>query len=120
MSIVGPRPMTPRNFKIYTQEEQGIISKMRPGLTGIGSIVFRDEETIFDKLNMPIEESLRTIVMPYKAQLEKWYFDNQSICNYFKIILVTAWAVLYPSSSIHKKWFKNLPKNERIEELKKK
>jgi len=120
MSIVGPRPMTPRNFKIYTQEEQSIISKMRPGLTGIGSIVFRDEETIFDKLNMPLEESLRTVVMPYKAQLEKWYYDNQSISNYFKIIFATAWAVLYPSSNIHKKWFKNLPINERIEELKKK
>lgn len=120
MSIVGPRPMTPRNFKIYTQEEQSIISKMRPGLTGIGSIVFRDEETIFDKLNMPLEESLRTVVMPYKAQLEKWYYDNQCIINYFKIIFATAWAVLYPSSNIHKKWFKNLPINERIEELKKK
>jgi len=119
MSIVGPRPMTPRNFNIYTKEEQNIISKMRPGLTGIGSIIFRDEETIFEKLNMPLEESLKTVVMPYKAQLEKWYFENQSVCTYFKIIFATAWVVIFPSSEIHNKWFKNLPINERIEEIKK-
>jgi len=120
MSFVGPRPMTPRNFNIYTPDEQDIIKKMRPGLTGIGSIVFRDEETIFEKLNMPLEESLKTVVMPYKAQLEKWYFENQSLCIYFKIIFATAWVVIFPSSDIHKKWFKNLPVNEKIEEIKRK
>ncbi len=117
MSFVGPRPMTPRNFNIYTLEEQNIIKKMRPGLTGIGSIIFRDEETILEKLNMPLEECLKNVIMPYKAELEKWYYNNMNTYLYFKIIIATAWVVIFPTSSIYNKWFKNLPQNELIEKI---
>ena len=46
ISVVGPRPLTFKNFNMYDVDTQNIISKMRPGLTGVGSIVFRDEESI--------------------------------------------------------------------------
>ena len=42
MSFVGPRPLTPRVFNYYTDESKSIIVKMKPGLTGAGSIIFRD------------------------------------------------------------------------------
>ena len=42
ISIVGPRPLTPRNFLYYDNETQDAIKKIKPGLTGVGSIVFRD------------------------------------------------------------------------------
>jgi len=118
MSFVGPRPMTPRNFKIYTSEEQNIIKKMSPGLTGIGSIIFRDEETIFEKLNMPLEKCLKEVIMPYKAELEKWYFEHLNLWVYIKVIFVTAWVIVFPKSNIHKKWFKNLPENTIINKIK--
>ena len=46
MSIVGPRPMLPKGFKKYPEHVQLEIYNVRPGLTGIGSVVFRDEEKI--------------------------------------------------------------------------
>ena len=45
MSIVGPRPMVPKTFERYGQEGK-LISQVRPGLTGVGSIIFRDEDVL--------------------------------------------------------------------------
>ena len=44
MSIIGPRPQTRRCFDAFPVRSQAAIVKVRPGLSGIGSIVFRDEE----------------------------------------------------------------------------
>ena len=56
ISIVGPRPLTPKNFSFYSDDIQDIIKKLRPGLTGKGSIVFRDEEAVLAKsLKQPEE-----------------------------------------------------------------
>ena len=46
ISVIGPRPLTTETFNAYTIEDQRIISKVKPGLSGIGSIVFRGEEEI--------------------------------------------------------------------------
>ena len=46
ISLVGPRPLVEKTFKAYSKEVQSIIYNVKPGLTGIGSIVFRDEESI--------------------------------------------------------------------------
>ena len=51
MSIVGPRPMVPQTFMNYPEKSRQILNKVRPGLTGIGSIVFRDEENIIGSLS---------------------------------------------------------------------
>ena len=44
MSIVGPRPMVPNTFYNYSAEAQTMLNTVKPGLSGIGSIFFRDEE----------------------------------------------------------------------------
>ena len=49
MSLVGPRPLTPQTFAFYSPEVQREIVRVRPGLTGVGSIVFRDEESILGR-----------------------------------------------------------------------
>ena len=46
MSAIGPRPLTAQTFSSYSAETQEIVTKVRPGLSGIGSIIFRDEEEI--------------------------------------------------------------------------
>src|SRR5690606_2286133 len=46
MSFVGPRPVMQKSFEQYPPEIQKIIYNVKPGLTGIGSIVFRDEEQL--------------------------------------------------------------------------
>ena len=46
ISLVGPRPLVEKTFSAYNEEVQSKIYNVKPGLTGIGSIVFRDEESI--------------------------------------------------------------------------
>lgn len=47
MSIIGPRPLVPEGELFYTPEASAVIRSIRPGLTGIGSLVLRDEESYY-------------------------------------------------------------------------
>ena len=108
MSIVGPRPQAPRCFEAFSADVQRQIVTVRPGLSGIGSIIFRDEESLLHGANDPVI-FYDTVIAPYKGELEKWYIDNKSLTNYFLIIFVTAWVVLFSESRIVWKVFPNLP-----------
>jgi lipopolysaccharide/colanic/teichoic acid biosynthesis glycosyltransferase len=46
ISLVGPRPLVTKTFTAYNEDVQSKIYNVKPGLTGIGSIIFRDEESI--------------------------------------------------------------------------
>jgi lipopolysaccharide/colanic/teichoic acid biosynthesis glycosyltransferase len=108
MSIVGPRPMVPKTYATYRPDAQKIINTVKPGLTGIGSIIFRDEERLLDGLKDPIRFYNKNIT-PYKIDLELWYIKNNSFWLYIKIIFVTAWIVAFPSSNIVDKVFSDIP-----------
>ena len=43
MSVIGPRPLTLQTFEAYSEVTQGLIKRVRPGLSGVGSIIFRGE-----------------------------------------------------------------------------
>ena len=60
MSFIGPRPLLEEYLPLYN-EEQSKRHNVKPGLTGIGSIVFRDEEEIITKIKMR-EEMLLTFI----------------------------------------------------------
>ncbi len=110
MSFVGPRPQVQKHFDYYPDHVKRELNKIRPGLTGIGSIFFRDEETILEKNNkMSYEECYSQVIAPYKGELELWYIKNKSILLYFILIALTLWVVLFPNSKIHFKLFRNLP-----------
>ena len=109
MSVIGPRPQTPKNFEYYPQEEKEMILKMRPGLTGIGSIVFRDEETIVANSGKTVDECYREIIGPCKAKLEAWYYERQNIATYFLLIFATAWVIIRPRSKIYRRIWPSLP-----------
>ena len=100
ISIVGPRPMVPNTFLKYTPEAQSELQKVRPGLTGIGSIIFRDEEKFLEGKSDP-RKFYDDHIIPYKNKLELWYIKNDSIATYFKIILATAWVVFFSNSSVN-------------------
>jgi len=109
MSVIGPRPQDKRCFLAFPKDVQESIIKVKPGLSGIGSIVFRDEESMLD--NPAIDRLLfyDTVIAPYKGELEKWYIVNRNIFTYFTLIFMTVWVVLKSDSKIYKTVFKDLP-----------
>ena len=110
MSIVGPRPLVDKTFEPYPAEVKAKIYSVRPGLTGIGSIVFRDEETIISNSKLPPDECYAKVISPYKGALELWYLEHIGFFTDWIIIFLTAWVVLFPKSNIVYKIFKDLPK----------
>lgn len=108
MSIVGPRPMVPNTYARYPIEAQKVLNTVRPGLTGIGSIIFRDEERLLDGREDAISFYNENIT-PHKSDLELWFVENNTLWLYIKIIFVTAWVVAFPSSTIVDKAFDSIP-----------
>jgi len=110
MSFVGPRPLMKVGFDRYSDEMKSRVYNTKPGLTGIGSIVFRDEELIITQSKLPPHECYRDIILPYKGALEVWYQQHQNFYTDFMIMFLTAWYVLFPHSNMVYKVFPSLPK----------
>lgn len=114
MSFVGWRPLTPRPFLCYSDDVQKLIVRTKPGLTGVGSIVFRDEEGIISRSGKPPEDAYREDIAPYKAALELWYQQHQSFWLDLKLILLTAWAVVRSDGRLYEKWLLYLPPRPQV------
>lgn len=110
MSFVGPRPLMKVGFDRYSDEMKSKVYNAQPGLTGIGSIVFRDEELIITQSNLPPHECYRDIILPYKGALEVWYKQHQNFFTDFMILFLTAWYIVFPKSNMVYKVFPSLPK----------
>tara|TARA_B110000908_G_C10185802_1_gene417918 strand:- start:138 stop:800 length:663 start_codon:yes stop_codon:yes gene_type:complete len=110
ISIIGPRPLMLAGFNRYSQKVKNSICNVKPGLSGIGSIVFRDEEKILTDSKLPPHECYEKIILPYKGELEMWYQNNCSLFLDLQLILMTALVILFPNTKLYEKWFKNLPK----------
>jgi lipopolysaccharide/colanic/teichoic acid biosynthesis glycosyltransferase len=108
MSIVGYRPTVREHFEAYPEEARKVLYDSRPGLSGIGSIAFRNEEEILCKFDDK-EFFHKYVISPYKAELECWYVEHGNVMNYFKIIFLTALIVLSPKKVAWRDYFKNLP-----------
>jgi lipopolysaccharide/colanic/teichoic acid biosynthesis glycosyltransferase len=109
MSIVGARPLVDVSFNMYEPEVKKVIYNTRPGITGIGSIIFRDEESIIEKSDLPPREFYQKYIIPYKGQLEMWYQQNKSIWVDIKLIFLTAWVILFPKSDLPTTLLTGLP-----------
>jgi lipopolysaccharide/colanic/teichoic acid biosynthesis glycosyltransferase len=107
MSIVGYRPFAEKHYALYPEEVKARISRIRPGLTGIGSIVFCNEEEILHTVS-DRDYFHDNIITPYKGKLECWYVQNQTIKNYFLLIICTIFSVLI-KKNIWKRVFMDLP-----------
>jgi len=107
MSIIGPRPRTERFFNALSIDEKNLIVQVKPGLSGIGSIVFRNEDKILKNKINPVEYDLK-IITPYKSKLEGWFIEKKSFYLYFKLIILTI-LFLFGFRINLKKLFKDLP-----------
>lgn len=115
LSLVGWRPLMPKGFADYPPAVQQEIVKVKPGLTGMGSLVFRDEESIIalaEAEGRDLRACYRQDIMPYKGALEVWYVAHRSLWTDLKIMVGTAIAVLRPGWTGYKQWFPDLPEPE--------
>jgi lipopolysaccharide/colanic/teichoic acid biosynthesis glycosyltransferase len=108
MSIIGPRPQTQRCFDAFTPASKRAIVQVRPGITGIGSIIFHDEENVMHSHSNSVR-FYDEVIAPYKGALEEWYISHQGLWTYLVCIVVTAWVVLNPKSNWAWRVFGSLP-----------
>ena len=109
MSIVGPRPLMEQGYNRYNKNTKKNIYNILPGITGIGSIYFRDEELVITNSQLTPDETSQRIIAPKKSALELWYQDNMSFTVDIVIIIITAISIFYPSNQILKKVFPTAP-----------
>lgn len=110
MSLVGPRPVDEKAFNMYAQDIKDTIYNVMPGITGVGSIVFRDEESIISSAQTAPHVFMEDVIAPHKGELELWYQQHASIRTDILLILLTAWVIFFPKSKLHYKIFKTLPR----------
>lgn len=108
MSIVGPRPLMEVSVRLYPEDIRNKIYNCKPGMTGIGSLIFRDEEKLISDAADP--KAMYATIYPYKGALEMWYQQNASFYTDFMIIFLTAWSIIFPKNQMVNKVFKDLPK----------
>ena len=110
MSIVGPRPQMSADFEKFPVHKRNDIFRSKPGITGIGSIVFRDEEKWISNFDGDKHQFYKDKIAPYKTELELWYLKNKSILIDIKLILLTALVIIFPKINLVDSFFKSLPK----------
>ena len=110
MSIVGPRPQMQVDFKKFPKEFRDDIYKSKPGITGIGSIIFRDEEEWISNHEGDKHVFYEEKIAPYKTELELWYLNNKSMFVDIKLIILTALVIIFPKINLLDIFFKSVPK----------
>ena len=128
LSFIGPRPLVPEIFYGYPPDIQKDILTVKPGLSGMGSLVFRNENQLLKKI--PKKDQLdfyHYYIGPQKGELEKYYVENQGPWTDLKILVLTPCVLLCPNFNIPKGWFKRqektielFKKNEETSDLFKK
>jgi lipopolysaccharide/colanic/teichoic acid biosynthesis glycosyltransferase len=108
MSLVGPRPLVRNQYEMIPQHLRNKIKYLKPGVTGIGSIIFRDEEKYFSSLENS-QNFYKEEIVPFKAKLECWYNDNNSIRMDFILIFITSLIIIFPNLNFQSLFIKNLP-----------
>lgn len=109
MSLVGPRPLAEKQFLAYPEKVRERINDVSPGLTGIGSIVFRDEERQLSEHPEDPHGFYAREIAPYKGALELWYQERRSLTVDLVLIFLTAWVIMQPTSQLVHRVFRDLP-----------
>ena len=109
MSFVGPRPQMRVDFEAYSPEVQAKIYAVPPGITGIGSIIFRDEEKWMSETSKPVRAFYEQDIAPYKGALEMWYLDHHSFRTDLLLLLLTIWVIIFPHNHLVFHIFPDLP-----------
>ena len=87
MSLVGPRPEVPRYVKLYNKEQSKVL-EVKPGITDLASIRYRDENDLLGEAENPDDLYINTI-MPDKLALNLEYINKNNVFLDIYIILKT-------------------------------
>ena len=115
MSFIGPRPVMQKSFDTYPEDVKSFIYDVKPGLSGLGSLVFRNEEeliTIVKEKRLDAWEYYKNEIYPYKGKLELYYQNNRGFNIDLKIFIATLLSVLIPKSNISESFFPSAPKKD--------
>lgn len=107
MSVIGPRPLTKDNFSMYSEAIQNKIMDVKPGLSGVGSIYFSNEEEFLSNNGV---KYYKHRIAPYKGKLEVWYTQNRSLYLYLMLILLTGLTMVFKSNKLLWIFFPNIPR----------
>ena len=92
MSFVGPRPEVPKYVELYDQEQLKVL-EVKPGITDLASIEFRNENELLEKYDNPDKAYIEEI-MPQKLKLNLVYINSQSLFLDVLIILKTILKII--------------------------
>lgn len=93
MSLVGPRPEVPRYVAIYPPQLRDKVLSVRPGITDIASLEFRNESELLASASDP-EREYREVVLPAKLRLAARYVDSSSLATDLRLIALTLKTLL--------------------------
>ncbi|HEX6705416.1 MAG TPA: sugar transferase [Albitalea sp.] len=93
MSFVGPRPEVARYVAIYPPELRDKVLSVRPGITDLASIQFRDESALLARADDP-EREYTEVVLPAKLRLAAQYVDDATLATDLRLIGLTLKALL--------------------------
>jgi lipopolysaccharide/colanic/teichoic acid biosynthesis glycosyltransferase len=91
MSLVGPRPEDPRYVTLYTQEQRQVLN-VRPGITSLASLYYRDEESVLSGDDW--ERTYVEQILPHKMAIELDYLTHRNLWSDLEIIFRTLWKVV--------------------------
>jgi lipopolysaccharide/colanic/teichoic acid biosynthesis glycosyltransferase len=109
MSLIGPRPQVRPHFDIYPEQVRRELVKVRPGLSGIGSIIFHDESSLVSRCGKDYNRCYAEDIAPYKGKLELWYVQHQSALLDLILLFLTVLVLLSPGRGYGLQWLKGLP-----------
>jgi len=109
MRFIGPRPLTQETFSYYQPGKRDLILSMPPGLSGVGSIIFRDEESLLSADNANTQY-YQHIIAPYKQELEEWYICNRTNVIDLVLVFLTVLVIFLPKNRLIFKIFPSMPK----------
>lgn len=92
MSLVGPRPEVRKYVDMYTPEQMRVLS-VRPGITDLASIRYRNENELLEQAENP-DEYYEQVIMQDKLRINLEYVDNHSFWNDIKLIFMTFWEIV--------------------------
>lgn len=93
MSLVGPRPEVPRYVACYPAEDRQLVLSVRPGITDLASIEYKDENEVLAKSADPHQAYVNE-VLPVKIRYYTDYVRNRSFWGDIRIIFATLGALV--------------------------